>query len=108
MIFGKKIYVKNEISGNFLEHESTHVRQHKYSRFIGTIWWIRYILSKKFRYGQELEAYRNQYRFLMKERQGGHYKATVLKAIASDLSGPLYGSIATYEQAVKDITHGAI
>lgn len=100
--FADKIYSLVDISDDLQVHEFTHNKQQRYSKFWGTIWWARYILSKKFRYSQELEAYRKQYRYVQKFYQA--YKALeILKRIAGDLSGPIYGHLKEYDEALRDI-----
>lgn len=100
--FGLNIYSLVPLSPDLFRHELTHCYQQGFSRIKATIWWIRYILDKKFRYYQEVEAYRNQYYYAQR-----HYKRErafrVLRQIASDLSGPIYGNLVSQEQAMKDI-----
>jgi len=105
IVWGDTIYCKSEISEDLKEHELTHIRQNKGSKFWGLIWWIKYILSKKFRLSQELEAYQNQYRFAKKNYRK-EIAQNLLNIIAGDLSGELYGNIISFEDAINKIKNG--
>jgi hypothetical protein len=66
-------------------------------------WWLRYVEDKYFRYNQEMEAYRAQYKFFCKVYKDRNRRALFLRAIASDLSSPIYGGIISLENATKQI-----
>lgn len=85
-----------------MEHENIHTIQQKHSNIYAVWWWVKYILSRKFRYSQELEAYTVQYRFIVEHYSYSHWKEFLTK-ICKDLSGSLYGNIVTYEEARKAI-----
>ena len=101
--FGDTIYFRvGSIPEHLMRHEKTHLKQQKFSKVYAVWWWAKYLVSKKFRYKQELEAYQAQWNFCVlnyyiKERQ------EILKKIAGDLSGRLYGNLTTYDKAVRDI-----
>lgn len=83
-------------------HEYVHVEQQKGSKLYAMVWWIPYTLSRKFRYSQELPAYRRQLSYLA----GGQDKTTrhaVGHKIATILSGSGYNNMVSYEQAIKDL-----
>lgn len=89
--YGGVIYSPNPVVGDTLVHEEVHVKQQagwdadKYVEL--------YMNDPFFRYEMELEAYRAQYK----------HSPHKLKELAAYLSGPMYGRIASYEQALKDI-----
>lgn len=84
---GDTIYTPKKLEGYLIEHELVHIRQMKEVRF----WWIKYLLSKKFRFRMELEAYRRQYDMLGTPEWREH--------IAGILSGPVYGYMVSKERA---------
>lgn len=96
--FGNKVYCKGDMPPDLWEHEITHCKQQGYNSISAMRWWQKYIVDKKFRFEQELEAYRNQYRYAKK-----HYSRNeafkLLRRIAGDLSGPLYNNLVSYQEA---------
>lgn len=97
------IYCKVNLSPDLIQHETVHLLQQK-SRFGALIWWIRFILSKKYRLNAELEAYRIQYKWA-KQHYDRNATALILRNSAKDLGGALYGGLMTYDEAVKAIQH---
>lgn len=92
---------KSEIQDHLEHHEEVHMRQQEE---IGRDeWWDKYLKDPKFRLEQEKEAYRAQYKFTMKN-YGRANASWLLKQVATDLSGPLYGNFMTYKQARGEIT----
>lgn len=104
--YGDTLYIP---SGNrpdkpLMRHEETHARQ-QLAMGIES-WWARYLADSDFRFMQELEAYRNQYRSMAElpfENRIGY-----LNHIATDLAGPMYGDLMTVEEAKTAITDGII
>lgn len=75
---------------HLIEHEKVHLRQQVKYLFIGFA--LLYFGSKKWKYKFELEAYRVSVKHgLSKERAARH------------LSGPLYGCLVSYRQALTDL-----
>lgn len=101
--FGRRIYSPDgTITLDMLRHELVHLEQHGYSYWGALLWWIKYRASAKFRYSQEIPAFRVQLEYLCKFRSimdQAYYR----KEIAKILSGGLYGKVATYEKAYKDL-----
>jgi hypothetical protein len=106
--YGDKLYVPGGKSVNvdthLLVHEETHANQ---QAMIGVEkWWERYLEDADFRFLQELEAYRNQYRSMnilpLKHR------LDYLNHIATDLAGEMYGNLLSKEDAIRAITDGII
>jgi hypothetical protein len=104
--YGEKLYIPSgeKPDKHLMSHEETHERQH--AEMGADAWWERYLVDPGFRFMQELEAYRNQYRSMatlnLEQRVG------YLNHIASDLAGPMYGNILTFEEAKAEITKGII
>lgn len=106
--YGDTLYVPGgsaiDIDKHLLRHEETHTRQ---QAAMGVeAWWDRYLADPGFRFTQELEAYRNQYRSMatlpLKRRIG------YLDHISTDLSGPMYGHLLSKEEAKAEITKDII
>lgn len=92
---------KNVVEDHLQCHEQVHMRQQE--EMGRDEWWEKYLTDVKFRLSQEKEAYHAQYKFAMKV-YGRAQASWLLKAVAKDLSGALYGNIMTYKQARSEIT----
>lgn len=99
--FGRTIYANDVLPEDYDIHEMTHLRQQSHSYVMATIWWIRYIASRKFRYSQELEAYQEQYRWLF--HRNSSIKRSRLHRFAKELSGKLYGNLVSESEAMNKI-----
>ncbi len=82
-------------------HESTHVEQQE--RVGWKKWWKMFFKDEKFRYNQELEAYRKQYKYIKENIKDRNTQVKYLNFFAQVLSSPLYGSIITFEETKKQI-----
>ena len=103
--YGETIYNPgNAIIDDFITaHELVHTTQQGNRP---EKWWGMYINNDKFRYEQELLAYRVQYRVmndLVKDRK---LLAKMLRAIAGDLSSPMYGGLCSLTEAMLAIKKG--
>ena len=65
VVWGDTIYSRYEIPDHILVHEKVHVKQQR-NKLRGLWWWMGYVFDSEFRYEQELEAYKAQYRFARK------------------------------------------
>ena len=83
-------------------HERVHLHQHGYTQAGAAEWWERYLNDPQFRYEQELEAYREQYRFLVRTVKDRNELARKLYKIAGDLAG-MYGLQISKGEALKAI-----
>lgn len=81
-------------------HEAVHVKQ----QADPATWWSRYLEDPEFRYNQELEAHRAEYRSFCSRNKDRNKRARFLNTIASRLASPLYGSIVTLRSASKAIS----
>lgn len=102
--FGKKIYISSPMSRDLEVHEMTHIRQQKNSYFWAVIWWVRYINSDKFRYSQELEAYRNQLRSIYSAQKNKSERFYMKKKVAEVMSSPMYKNMVSYNKAFNDLS----
>lgn len=66
-------------------------------------WWNKYLLDADFRLDQELEAYRHQYMFIKNQTKDREIRNRYLVHFARTLSGTMYGSLMTYDEAWKQI-----
>lgn len=91
------------IPDHLMAHEETHERQQV---ALGSIdaWWRRYLHEPAFRLEQEIEAYREQYRYVKRNVKDRNAVARFLHAIAIDLAGPIYGNITSYAEASSAIS----
>jgi len=97
--YGFICYSPRELSRDLIVHESVHARQQGSNP---DEWWQKYGEDIPFRYSQELEAYKAQYKYIC--AQLGDRKAFFYaKRFASDMSAPMYGDMCNYQQALYDI-----
>lgn len=107
--FGPTVWTPGYISEDIAAHEQIHVLQQKGSYIYAVVWWIKYLLSKKFRYSQEIEAYRFQLQFLKEnvEIKDKNERVRMHRAfeqqIAQILSSPMYNHMVSYAQAIVDL-----
>lgn len=104
--YGNKLYVPSGKTPDtqLLRHEETHTRQQTEMGIED--WWERYLADPGFRFMQELEAYRNQYRAMASlpfERRLGY-----LNHCAESLAGDMYGNLVTVAEAKAEITKDII
>lgn len=98
--YGLRIYnpYKCFLPQDLRVHEGTHVEQQNV--WSASLWWEKYLSDPKFRLEQELEAYRNQFKFYKTINKGW---MKFLQRIASDLSSKMYGNIISYPEALNKI-----
>lgn len=89
------------ISVDLMVHELTH---HVQQADNPEAWWDKYLEDKEFRLAQEIEAYRNQYKYLFSttKDRGRHFKFGM--KLAGDLSSEIYGRIIGKLEAYSKIT----
>lgn len=87
---------------SMIVHESVHLEQQGNSLFGALKWWTKYIISKRFRLSQEIEAYRVQVKWFH-DTQTASYKQKFLyqRDVARILASPMYGSLISEEDAFK-------
>lgn len=90
------------IEPSILVHEATHAMQQ--SEIGGPEeWWKRYLVDAKFRFEQEIDAHKNEYAQARLDLKFRAARRVRLREIAQRLSGPLYGRMISYDQAVRQI-----
>jgi len=103
--FNKTVYTPGWISEDIVAHEMVHVKQQK-NFFYAIWWWFRHTTSRTFRYNQELEAYRTQYRWILQNVKGMKQAEAAFKvrvSIAGGLGGPLYKWLKPVEEIMRDL-----
>lgn len=99
--YGDTIYaplIEFQIPTDLLVHEQTHAVQQGADP---EGWWDRYISDVKFRFNQEMVAYKNQYQYycsMVPDRNRRHKFAVTL---AHDFASPLYGGIVDFFAAIN-------
>ena len=96
---GDKIYTKSDLPQHLIVHETTHIRQQ--AKMGVEKWWDRYFEDEKFRFSQELEAYRNQYKYITENYNDDKIITMLLKSLAKDLSGYIYGNLCSFKEALS-------
>lgn len=97
--YGDTIYCKHPLPADFVEHEMTHVRQ---QGEIGVNqWWGKYLTEPEFRLSQEVEAYRNQLKYIRKHWKDREAVARKVHTLVMALCGTMYGKVCTYSEARK-------
>jgi hypothetical protein len=102
--FGDTIYCPRheDPEPDLLEHETTHLKKQRYSKFMAVGFFILYRFLKSYRYRMELEAYRNQWGWIKAHRSlNTHELLTYHRRIAQLMSSPMYGKMCSYAQAFK-------
>ena len=98
--YDKDIYCgdKANLSTDVIVHESVHLaRQEKDP----VQWWENYMKNKEFRFAEELIAYHTQYDYLKNNVKDRNRLARYLFNLARDLSGPMYGNVVSYSEAMR-------
>jgi hypothetical protein len=86
----------NSIPHHLMVHEKVHQRQ---QLAMGVEeWWRKYLADEEFRLSQEIEAYREQYKFV-KERVPGKIAKDFLTSITLDCCSGMYGNMVEYGKA---------
>lgn len=96
--YGDTIYnpSRAEIGRELYAHERTHCERQLMLGDPAT-WWETYCRSKQFRFEEELAAHRVEWEAYQTANRVT--RRMVLKALASRLSGPLYGRLVTLDRA---------
>ena len=103
LTFNKTVWTPGYITSDLIKHEYVHVCQQK-SFFGAIVWWIKYYFDKKFRYDQELKAYRAQLAYLQSKFKDRNKQSKMKRKIAEVLSSPFYGNLVSYDEAFQDLS----
>lgn len=101
--FGLLIYNPSglPIPDDIMVHETVHIaRQGKDPKN----WWIKYLKDRKFRLNEELEANREQYKFICKLTKDREKRNKALVAMAKNISGEVYGKVVSFQEAYQVIS----
>jgi len=90
-----------EMSEDLIAHERTHTRQQ--AEMGADVWWKRYLEDDQFRYEQELEAYQNQYKWLVAHIKDRNEVTRFLMNYARSLSSGMYGNIVSFTTVIPMI-----
>jgi len=97
--YGNTIYCKNKVSQQKIAHETTHIKQQQ--EYGIKEWWDRYFIDIDFRIEQEVKAYLNEISWIRENVRGMKNKEEKIEKVTRDLCSPIYGSVVTYEEAIK-------
>lgn len=98
--FSPHIYVNEMISDDLMAHEGVHLGQQGNDP---QSWWDKYLVDPAFRFAQELEAYKSQFKHFKQHSKDRNFLFKVKMKLAGDLSGPIYGRCVNFEEALKRI-----
>ncbi len=89
------------IQDHAIIHEQVHFGQQDAHPDGCDEWWNQYLTDELFRFQEEIKAYRAQYKWAVKNWKDRELRAKLLHYIALDLSGKMYGTMCTYQEAHK-------
>jgi len=103
MTYGEDIYTKGHLTDDLLEHEGQHIIQQRNYSGGKDAWWERYFTDSEFRLEQEAECYKLQLAFLIQKHGISDRQTTfnLSKALAGQLSSPMYGSMVDILTAIN-------
>lgn len=84
-----------------IRHEMVHINRQKE---IGVVeWWDKYLKDDKFRLTEELEAFKEEIKFIQSPfcRYLESDKKLLVDILLKEISGKLYGNLLTYEEAKR-------
>ena len=94
---------KGEMTEDLLAHETHHTIQQAKHPNGPKGWWKLYLDDDEFRFEQELECYRKQYQWLLTHIKNRQVRFEMLQHYAKSLSGPMYGELVGFHEAIKKI-----
>lgn len=91
-----------EIPEDLMAHEEVHSKQ---QAEVGgpRVWWDRYLAigGADFIVSQEAEAYGHQYAVICKRTRDKNRRFEQLRELAQHFSGPLYGNVVSFDEALR-------
>ena len=93
------IYYKWNLNDAKYVHESVHLRQQ--SEMGVELWWDKYCADPQFRLSQEVEAYKAEVEFIRTTVSDTRERFKMIREIAKELAGPIYGHIIKVEDAIQ-------
>lgn len=96
--YGDTIYnpFNRKITPDLTFHESIHTRQQGNNP---EEWWMYYIKNEEFRLDQEIEAYGEQYAFVMRHIPNNRVRRMIRDSMSTALSGDTYGKLLSFNEA---------
>lgn len=96
--YADTIWHTKPLDPSVIVHESVHIERQN-----GQLdeWFDKYIKDPQFRFGEEIIAYREQYKFIQATHKDRNDVARHLWRLATDLSGPMYGGIVSHSEAMR-------
>lgn len=91
------------ISSALRAHEAVHSARQGSTDGEIRAWWAKYVADTGFRYAEELPAHRAEYAAFCKPEQDKEKRFRFLVDLSRRLSGPLYGSLITFDAAKQAI-----
>lgn len=108
-VYGNTIHnAGSHLYPDVFEHELVHVAQQRDFKGGAEAWWRRYFDDKKFRFQEELAAYRRQYRWVLQNVKGSTQQFSYLRNYARSLASKMYGSIVDEVEAMRLISNTTI
>lgn len=105
VVFTYRDCIYNPGGGNIADHLMAHEQTHEKQQGDDPEgWWKKYIADKEFRLNQEVEAYRNQFRFFKSRYRDRNMVHRFLRQVSFDLSSEIYGNIVSFQEAFKLIS----
>jgi len=99
--YGDTIHCKYDLPEVKIVHEATHIKQQ--AQTTPDEWWDRYFKDELFRVVQEVEAYRAETEWAYRNIKDRNKRIRLIMQNARDLSSPMYGSVMTLEEALKNL-----
>ena len=87
-----------DIPPDIMVHEEVHARQQEEDGYLE-----KYLNDKGFRLDKEVEAFREQYKFVCEMLKDRNWRAKCLHSLAQELSSEVYGLNITIKEAIKKI-----
>ena len=98
-----KIYTPSPLPWHLVEHEAVHLKQQG-GIFGSFCFFVKYVLSSKFRLDSEVKAYRVQYKSFCQVVKDRNRQGIFLNKISEDLSGKMYNNIIGFGEA-RELIH---
>ena len=99
IVWGDVCHSKYDVRPDLFAHEETHSNQ---QMILGPeIWWNAYINDTEFRLSQEVEAYRNQIKYIKEHTRemSRPVRRFAIDTMCKQLASSVYGNIISYKKA---------
>lgn len=89
-----------------MAHEEVHGWRQNHGWTAVDKWWERYVNDNAFRFTEELDAHKEEWRQFAWAHEIERTRLSYLDLISKRLSSPLYGSLVSYDEAKRLIVEG--